>query len=160
MNPDVPSEKAKAPRSGLVRDQVQWVLRKPMNLEKLALWVQRMSGVGILVYLFFHIFVTSTAASGRDAWEGVMDVLRNPGAHVGELLVVVGAVFHAINGIRVMLLEMTSLVGKPVRPDYPYKAQSPGEGQQPIPYTATNMGGGRAGAGLATIAGIVWLWGF
>lgn len=149
----VSTEKAKVPRDGFVGRQVRWALRKPMNLEKVALAVQRVSGIGLLVYLFFHIFVTGSMTSGRDAWDGVMGMLSNPLAHVGESLVVAGATFHGINGIRVMLLELTALVGRPVRPDYPYKVQSLGKGQQSILWTATIM------AGLSMIAGIVILWG-
>ncbi len=146
-------ERAKIEKGNLVDTQVRWALRRPRNLEKLALAVQRVSGLGLLVYLFFHIFVTGTITSGQDAWDGLMSMLLNPLAHIGELLVVVGATFHGINGIRVMLLELTSLVGKPARPDYPYKVQSLGKGQQSILWTATIM------AGLSTIAGIVILWG-
>lgn len=146
-------ERARKPTRNVIDQQIRWFFRRPRNLEKLALQVQRVSGVGLLVYLVFHIFVTGTITSGRDAWEGLIAMLLNPLAHIGELLVVVGATFHGINGIRVMLLELTSLVGKPTRPDYPYKAQSLGKGQQSILWTATIM------AGLSTIAGIVILWG-
>lgn len=146
-------EKATVARSGPVAKQVAWVFRRPMNLEKVALLAQRVTGVALLVYLFFHIFVTGTITSGQAAWEGVMSILTNPLAHVGELLIVVGATFHAINGIRVLLLETTSLVGRPLRPDYPYRAQSLGQGQQTILYTAMLM------AALSTLVGIVILWG-
>jgi len=149
----VSTEKARSPEGGFVGRQVRWALRKPMNLEKLALAVQRVSGVGLLVYLFFHLFVTGSVTSGREGWDGVMGMLSNPLAHIGEVLVVAGATFHGVNGVRVMLLELTALVGKPVRPDYPYKVQSLGKGQQSILWTATIM------AGLAMIAGIVILWG-
>ena len=141
-------KKAKAPRKDLLTTQVTWGFSRPMNLEKLALLAQRLSGLGLLVYLFFHIFVTGSMASGQAAWDGMMGLLFNPLAHIGELLVVVGATFHGINGIRVMLLELTSLVGHPIRPDYPYKTQMLGKGQQSILYTAMIM------AGLSTVAGI------
>lgn len=146
-------KKTKERKENLVSKQYRWALRRPMNLEKLALFVQRVSGVGLLVYFFFHIFVTGSITSGAQAWSGLMDMLFNPLAHIGELLVVVGATFHGFNGIRVMLLELTSLVGRPLRPDYPYKMQSLGKGQQSILYTAVIM------ASLSTIAGIVILWG-
>ena len=148
-------EKAKAPKKDLITTQVKWGFRPPMHLEKLALLAQRVSGVGILAYLFFHIFVTGTIVpgpdgvpGGEDVFSGLIGMLFNPFAHNGELLVVVGATFHGINGIRVMLLELTRLVGHPIRPDYPYKAQMLGKGQQSILYTAMIM------AGLSTIAGI------
>lgn len=146
-------KKAKAPKKDIITTQVAWGFRKPVNLEKLALLVQRVSGVGLLVYLFFHIFVTGSIASGEQAWEGLMGMLFNPLAHIAELLVVVGATFHGINGVRVMLLELTSLVGRPIRPDYPYKTQMLGKGQQSILYMAMIM------AGLSMIAGIIFLWG-
>ncbi len=148
-------EKAKAPKKDLITTQVKWGFRPPWNLEKLALLAQRVSGVGILVYLFFHIFVTGTIVpgpggvpGGRDVFSGLMGMLFNPLAHIGELLVVVGATFHGINGIRVMLLELTRLVGHPIRPDYPYKVQMLGKGQQSILLMAMIM------AGLSTIVGM------
>ncbi|HYM40217.1 MAG TPA: hypothetical protein VEY12_08770 [Thermoplasmata archaeon] len=148
-------EKAKAPKKDLITTQVRWGFRRPFTLEKLALLAQRVSGVGILVYLFFHIFVTGTIVpgpggvpGGQDVFAGLMGMLFNPLAHIGELLVVVGATFHGINGIRVMLLEATKLVGHPIRPDYPYKTQSLGKGQQSILLTAMLM------AGLSAIAGV------
>lgn len=148
-------EKAKAPKKDLITTQVKWGFRKPMNLEKLALLAQRVSGVGILAYLFFHIFITGSIVpgpdgvpGGQDVFSGLMGMLFNPIAHIGELLVVVGATFHGINGIRVMLLEATKLVGHPIRPDYPYKTQMLGKGQQSILLTAMLM------AGLSAIAGV------
>lgn len=148
-------EKAKAPKKDLVTTQARWGFSRPMNLEKLALLAQRVSGVGILAYLFLHIFITGTIVGGpagvpggQDVFSGLMSMLFNPLAHIGELLVVVGATFHGVNGIRVMLLELTRLVGHPIRPDYPYKTQMLGKGQQSILLTAMIM------AGLATIAGI------
>ena len=148
-------EKAKAPKKDLITTQVKWGFRRPMNLEKLALLAQRVSGVGILAYLFFHIFVTGTIVAGpdgvpggEDVFSGLMGMLFNPLAHIGELLVFVGATFHGINGIRVMLLELTRLVGHPIRPDYPYKTQMLGKGQQSSLSTAMSM------AGRYTIVGI------
>ena len=147
--------KAKAPKKDLITTQVRWGFRRPVNLEKLALLAQRVSGVGILAYLFFHIFVTGSIVpgpdgvpGGQDVFSGLMGMLFNPLAHIGELLVVVGAVFHGINGIRVMLLEATKLVGHPIRPDYPYKTQMLGKGQRTILLTAMLM------AGLSAIAGV------
>ncbi len=151
----VSTEKAKAPKKDLITTQARWAFRRPMNLEKLALLAQRVSGLGILVYHFFHIFVTGSIVpgpggvpGGQDVFSGLMGMLFNPIAHIGELLVVVAATFHGINGIRVMLLEATKLVGHPIRPDYPYKTQMLGKGQQSILLTAMIM------AGLSGIVGV------
>ncbi len=151
MDPSVvATEKTRLPRQGR---PVLWAFQRPLHLERLALLAQRVSGVAILVYLFFHIFVTGTVTEGRGVWESTMGALSNPLMHLGEWLVVVAATFHAVNGIRVMLLELTPLVGKPARPDYPYEAKSLGKGQRSVLYVAMLM------TSLAGLAGIVILWG-
>jgi succinate dehydrogenase / fumarate reductase cytochrome b subunit len=132
---------------------VRFVFQHPMNPEKLAFAVQRLTGLGILLYLMMHVFVTGTVAGGREIWEGMMRLLANPMADVGKLLLFVGANFHGVNGIRVLLLELTPLAGRPARPDYPYRIQSLGTGQKSILYLALVM------AGLSAIAGILVLWG-
>ncbi|HKZ89775.1 MAG TPA: hypothetical protein VJ300_05915 [Thermoplasmata archaeon] len=154
----MPNPVAVDPRTGrmrsAVRREIRWVFQRPRNLERIALAVQRISGVGLLAYLVFHIFVTGTVASGRGAWEAVMGILSNPLAHLGELLVVAGATFHAVNGLRVALLELSPLAGRARRPDYPYVAQSLGRGQRSILFAAVLM------SGLSALAGFVILWGF
>jgi succinate dehydrogenase / fumarate reductase cytochrome b subunit len=40
---------------------------------------------------------------------------------VGEYLVFVAFAFHAINGIRLVLIELGIGVGKPIEPIYPYR---------------------------------------
>jgi len=146
-------EPARKRRKSPVGDQVRWAFWRPMNLEKLALFVQRISGLALLVYLFFHVFVTSTVAGGPSMWEGIMATLENPLAHFGEFLVFVGVIFHGVNGVRILLLELSPLVGTPSRPDYPYKVQSLGRGQRSILYLSAVM------TALAAIsAGFLLLW--
>ena len=132
-------EPARKRRKSPVGDQFRWAFWRPMNLEQLALMVQRISGVALLIYLFFHVFVTGFVASGQGAWEAIMEMLSHPLAHFGEFLVFVGVIFHGINGIRIVLLELSPLVGTPARPDYPYKAQSLGRGQKSILYISAVM---------------------
>lgn len=151
MEPEIVSVK-RAKRPGR-STPVLWAFRRPRNVERIALLAQRVSGLAILTYLVFHIFVTGTVTAGRETWEATMAALSNPLTHLGEWLVVVAATFHAGNGIRVILLELSPLVGKPARPDYPYVAQSLGKGQRSLLYTAMLM------ASLAGIAGVVILWG-
>ena len=132
---------------------ILWAFQGPRHLERIALLAQRVSGLAILAYLFFHILVTGTIVDGRGPWEATMAGLSNPIAHLAEWLVVVAAAFHATNGIRVVLLELSPFVGKPARPDYPYAVQSLGKVQRSLLYAAICM------ASLAGVAGIVILWG-
>ena len=40
---------------------------------------------------------------------------------VGEFLVFAAFAYHAMNGIRLVLVELGFAVGKPIEPVYPYK---------------------------------------
>ncbi len=146
-------QSTEVPITGRIGSLVTSVFRHPLNLERLAFGIQRLSGVGILFYLMMHLFVTGTVTGGREVWEDVMKLLANPGADVGKLLLFVGATFHGVNGIRVLLLELTPFAGRPTRPDYPYRVQSLGTRQRSILYLAMVM------AGLSAVAGIIVLWG-
>ena len=136
-----------------VRSHIRWLFQQPITLEKLALAAQRVSGVGMLAYLMMHVFVTGTVTSGANAWESIISMFSNPFADIGDLLLVVGATFHAVNGIRVLLLELTPLVGRPARPDYPYNTRSLGTAQRSILYAAVIM------AVLSGVITIYVIWG-
>jgi succinate dehydrogenase / fumarate reductase, cytochrome b subunit len=124
-----------------------------MNLEKLALAAQRVSGVGMLAYLIMHMFVIGTVTSGASAWGSIISMFSNPFADIGDFLLVAGAAFHAVNGIRVLLLELTPVAGRAMRPDYPYRIQSLGLGQKSILYAAIIM------AVLSGIIAMYVVWG-
>jgi succinate dehydrogenase cytochrome b subunit len=142
----------KEAKPGLSR-HVRWIFQRPMNLEKLALAAQRVSGVGMIAYLIAHMFVIGTVTSGATAFGSIMSMFSNPFADIGDFLLVMGAAFHAVNGIRVLLLELTPLAGRPMRPDFPYRIQSLGPGQKSILYAAVVM------AVLSGIIAVYVVWG-
>jgi succinate dehydrogenase / fumarate reductase cytochrome b subunit len=49
-----------------------------------------------------------------------MAVLRHPAFAVGEFLVLAAFVFHALNGIRLLLGHLGYTLGRPGHPVYPY----------------------------------------
>ena len=50
-----------------------------------------------------------------------MTLLHNPWFKVGEYLVVIAFIYHALNGLRLTLQELGFSLGKPTPPIYPYK---------------------------------------
>jgi succinate dehydrogenase / fumarate reductase cytochrome b subunit len=67
-----------------------------------------------------HIFVTSARAFGPDSWDQTMAVVSGPLFELGEYLVFAAFAFHAVNGIRLALIELGFVVGRPIEPVYPY----------------------------------------
>ncbi len=83
--------------------------------------LHRVTGLGILAYFLLHIFVTSSRALGQAAWQNAMAKVTGPVFTIGEFLVFAAFAFHAINGIRLVLVELGFAVGRPIEPVYPYR---------------------------------------
>lgn len=97
-----------------------WLGGGRWGVERYAYILHRVTGLGILLYLLMHTFVTSLRAKGIYTWvEG--GFLHQPIFHVGEFLLFAAFVYHAFNGIRLVLVELGFAVGKPIEPIYPYK---------------------------------------
>jgi len=97
-----------------------WLKLRGYTIEKLMYVAQRISGVGIIVFLLSHILNVGLvyAVTGK-LWEP-------PGIIGKAVLVILGiiVVFHTFNGIRLVLTEYGFTVGKPIRAVYPYKMTS------------------------------------
>jgi len=69
-------------------------------------WVfHRVSGVGILLFLFAHILDTLLVAWGPEVYNRVMAVYRRPVFRVGEVGLAGAVLFHALNGLRIILID-------------------------------------------------------
>ncbi len=98
-----------------------WVWAGWYRLERYLYTLQRLSGLGILFYLAMHLIVNGFRLAGAEGWEGVMSLFRSPGFKVGEYLVIAAAIFHGLNGIRLILQELGFLLARPKPPVYPYR---------------------------------------
>jgi succinate dehydrogenase / fumarate reductase, cytochrome b subunit len=97
-----------------------WIGGGRWGLERYLYILHRVTGLGLLLYFLLHIFVTSARAFGRTPWTDMMESVEGPVFKVGEYLVFAAFAFHAINGIRLAIVELGFGVGKPIEPIYPY----------------------------------------
>lgn len=83
-----------------------WLKIRGYSIEKVMYLIQRISGVMIVGFLFWHLLDTNQAY-----------------LLVPELQILFGVIiiFHALNGVRLVLAEYGFIVGKPIRAVYPYK---------------------------------------
>ncbi|MCX7938657.1 MAG: hypothetical protein N2545_04375 [Thermoflexales bacterium] len=71
------------------------------------LWLlHRISGLGIVVFLGFHIFGMSMAAFNPALHERALELYKTPPLAVGELILAFLLIFHAVNGTRIAILEL------------------------------------------------------
>jgi len=94
------------------------------GIERFAYWLQRLTGLGLLFYLIGHVIETSVIVEGKAAWDKMLELTQTTEGHIILILVIGMSVFHTVNGIRVMLGHGGIGVGKPGRPDYPYRPAS------------------------------------
>ena len=94
------------------------------GIERVAYWLMRLTGLGLLAYFIAHIYETSMILKGSVGWQEVLDLTQTIEGHIILTIVIGMCVFHTVNGIRVMLGHGGIGVGRPTRPDYPYISQS------------------------------------
>ncbi len=94
------------------------------GIERVAYWLMRLTGLGLLAYFVAHIYETSMILKGSVGWQEVLELTQTTEGHIILTIVIGMCVFHTVNGIRVMLGHGGVGVGTPTRPDYPYISQS------------------------------------
>ncbi len=72
-------------------------------------WVMhRISGVLIFFFLFVHVLDTATVRVSPEVYNGVIGQYKNPVMGLGEAGLVGAVVFHALNGVRIILIDFWS----------------------------------------------------
>jgi len=122
-----------------------WVGGGRWGFERYLYALHRLTGLGLLAYFLLHIFVTSARIFGSEAWTAAMNRVSGPFFRFGEYLVFAAFAFHAVNGIRLGMIELGFWVGRPIEPVYPY---------------ATSVGRQRPLAlAVMVLAGLIAIWG-
>lgn len=72
-------------------------------------WVlHRITGTAIYFFLLVHILDTALVRVSPEAYNAVINTYKTPIMGMGELLLVVAIVFHAYNGLRIILIDFWS----------------------------------------------------
>jgi succinate dehydrogenase / fumarate reductase, cytochrome b subunit len=65
--------------------------------------LNRVTAIGLTVYLCLHLFMLGQLAQGPEAYDSFVALMKSPYVKLGELLVIAGGLIHGLNGIRVIL---------------------------------------------------------
>lgn len=69
----------------------------------LAFMLNRLTGLGVLLYLYLHLFVLSTLLRGPESWDAFVSFATNPLVLTLDVILLAGLLIHGLNGIRVTL---------------------------------------------------------
>jgi len=72
-------------------------------------WVlHRITGVAIYFFLLVHILDTALVRLSPEAYNAVIGTYKTPIMNLGEIALVMAIVFHAFNGLRIILIDFWS----------------------------------------------------
>jgi succinate dehydrogenase / fumarate reductase cytochrome b subunit len=80
-----------------------WVDPRGRRLGGWAFILNRVTGIGIVVYLYLHLGVLSLLARGPEAWDAFIAVALSPLFLFFDVVLLAGLLIHGLNGIRVTL---------------------------------------------------------
>lgn len=82
---------------------LRWFDPRGRALSDYGFILNRITALGLTLYLFLHLIVLGTLAQGPDAYENFLKLIESPIMKLGELLVVAAVFIHGLNGIRIGL---------------------------------------------------------
>jgi len=83
-----------------------WFDVRGRSLSTLAFALNRLTAVGLTIYLFLHLAVLSLLLRGPEGWDQFVALAKNPLFLLLDVVLLFGVVYHMANGIRVALVGM------------------------------------------------------
>lgn len=68
--------------------------------------LNRLTAIGLTIYLFMHLIVLSTLLQGEEGWNTFLAIAKSPLFLVLDVVLLFGVIYHALNGTRVALVGM------------------------------------------------------
>ena len=66
--------------------------------------LNRLTGIGLSLYLIVHLIVLTTLLRGEQAWNDFVAIAKTPPFLILDVILIIGLVFHGLNGVRVALV--------------------------------------------------------
>jgi succinate dehydrogenase / fumarate reductase cytochrome b subunit len=103
------------------RGVLEWFRR--LNLERIYFVIHRLTGIYLVLYIFPRPYLVLLSGS----WEEALRLDMTPIGKMLAIIFIFSILFHGINGLRIVLIELGLISGRPLR--HPIK---------PIPALRTN----------------------
>lgn len=87
-----------------VLSTTDWFNVRHRGLGSVAYALNRITGIGLVVYLYLHLAILSLLAGGPSSWDTFVSIARQPLFLLLDVILLAGVLIHGLNGIRVGLL--------------------------------------------------------
>jgi succinate dehydrogenase / fumarate reductase cytochrome b subunit len=88
------------------RGMAGWFDPRGRRMGGFAFILNRLTGLGLVLYLYLHLVVLSLLARGPEAWDQFVDIALSPPFLALDVLLLTGMLIHGLNGIRVGLVGL------------------------------------------------------
>jgi succinate dehydrogenase / fumarate reductase cytochrome b subunit len=83
-----------------------WFDPRGRRMGSLAFALNRLTGIGLVLYLYLHLAILSLLLRGPDAWDQFVDIALSPPVLALDVVLLTGMLIHGLNGIRVGLIGL------------------------------------------------------
>jgi succinate dehydrogenase / fumarate reductase, cytochrome b subunit len=73
---------------------------------RLGMWayaLNRITGIGLVVYLYLHLVILSQLLGGPGSWNAFVSLARSPIFLTLDVILIAGVLIHGLNGLRIAL---------------------------------------------------------
>jgi succinate dehydrogenase / fumarate reductase, cytochrome b subunit len=71
--------------------------------------LRRVTGVALVLYLFLHMWVIGSVNSGPEVFNARLNVVQTPFFKLAEIALLAAVVYHAFDGIRLLIVHYFSV---------------------------------------------------
>ncbi len=86
--------------------QSRWFDLRLKPIGMLAFMLHRLSGIGLVFYLFLHLAVLSRLRGGPASWDSFLALVRSPVFLILDGILLLGVLLHGLNGLRLTLIGL------------------------------------------------------
>jgi succinate dehydrogenase / fumarate reductase cytochrome b subunit len=91
-------------RKGIGPAPSGWLDPRGRAIGSWAFAVNRVTGLGLVFYLYLHLAVLSLLLGGESSWNDFLELATTTVFLLLDVLLLFGILFHALNGVRVALV--------------------------------------------------------
>jgi succinate dehydrogenase / fumarate reductase cytochrome b subunit len=94
-----------------VKQAARWF---DIRRRKAGMWayaLNRITGIGLVVYLYLHLGVLSMLIQGQSAWDSFVALARSPFYLTLDVILLAGILIHGLNGLRLVVTGLGFSVG-------------------------------------------------
>lgn len=88
----------------------RWFVPLGRGIGMWAYVLNRVAGLGLVVYLYLHLGILSLLSGGAGSWNSFVAVAKSPLVLALDVLLIAGALVHGLNGLRLGLVGFGFMV--------------------------------------------------